>query len=236
MTEFAKMGACCLLALYLAGCASYIMPITYQPTVTPQIVETGTRVGAVNVRDIRGTAPNWLGAIRGGYGNPLKKIYSEENASVVVQKAFSQALKFRGLYVGQPPGHYRIDVELEKFDTSYFYNKEAHAHFTITLTDQTSGRPVFSRSYQTDNERKGSGAGIFGNVEELALFANETLNQNIDKVLTDPDFIGVFGPPDPSDHSSESGDERIKELDDLLEKGLITEDEYQAMRARILSG
>jgi len=52
-----------------------------------------------------------------------------------------------------------------------------------------SRRVLFSRTYQTDNKEGGWGAGIFGNSDELAQFAQRTLNETVDKVLSDPEFI-----------------------------------------------
>jgi hypothetical protein len=43
--------------------------------------------------------------------------------------------------------------------------------------------------YQTDNAESGVGAGIFADVNYLAGYAQLTLNETIDKVLDDPNFL-----------------------------------------------
>jgi hypothetical protein len=45
----------------------------------------GGPVGVGSMADQRGETATWFGAIRGGYGNPLKKLEATPSVSVVVQ-------------------------------------------------------------------------------------------------------------------------------------------------------
>lgn len=61
----------------------------------------------------------------------------------------------------------------------------------MTLYGNDSSTPYQGR-VREDRERSGIGAGIFGDVDALASFANETLNAAIDKILNDPRLLVTF--------------------------------------------
>lgn len=219
---------------WLQGCSSHNMDITYKPTSQPTTSKTIGKIETVNVTDSRGTPTNWLGAIRGGYGNPLKKLYTDGNTSDVVATAFEEALQARGLIAPKNISKFRVNVTLEKFDTSYFFNKEAHAHFSVALVHTPTQQTVFSQTYRTDNEEGGVGAGIFGNVDALAEFANKTLNQNIDKALDDPQFIAALESMPTNLSSQQAPSDRLREIKQLRKNGLITQEEFEEKREIIV--
>jgi ABC-type uncharacterized transport system auxiliary subunit len=217
----------------LSGCSSHMMDIKYESSYEPEQPNVSEKIYVGEVLDSRGTEPNWLGAIRGGYGNPLKKLYTNDITSKVVEEAFEDALRVRHLLGPASTSQYRIDVKLIKFDTSYYVNKEAHANFTVSLMDKTAGDKVFSRTYKTDNEKSGRAAGIFGDVNSLSSFANDTLNETIDKMLNDQDFIAAIKTPSQiNNHGSVAP--RLKELKGLKEQGLMSEAEYAKKRESII--
>ena len=72
-------------------------------------------------------------------------------------------------------------------------------------------------------------------MDALAAFANETLNEGIDKALDDPEFITALRSPAPSFDKDNSLQSRLKELDHLRNEGLLTEDEYQSRRKVLLN-
>jgi len=188
-----RSGLIALLISGIVGCSTHIESVKYQPTdlvPTSASREISAVVGAF--ADDRGTDANWLGAIRGGYGNPLKKLYTDRPVSEVVEQAFSDALKARKLLGERQNAKVEITGEIIKFDCSYYFNREAHAHLLVKVLSLPSRMLVFSRAYRTDNKEGGWGAGIFGNTDELAQFAQRTLNETVDKVLADPEFISAL--------------------------------------------
>lgn len=235
-TKFYTSLAALVVAGMLSGCSSHMMAIKYEPSSKPARHNTLEKVYVGNVLDSRGTKPNWLGAIRGGYGNPLKKLYTDDVTAKVIAKAFEDALRVRGLLGLASASQYRIDVTLLKFDTSYYFNKEAHAYLTMSLVNAVTGNTIFSRAYRTDNEKGGVGAGIFGDVDALASFANETLNETIDKALGDPNFIAALKAPAQVSGQTESIASRLKKLEELRKQGLITQEEYEGKRKSLISG
>ena len=77
-----------LLVLETIGCSTHIETVKYQPTeLTSSSASGQVPVVIGTFVDDRGTNANWLGAIRGGYGNPLKKLYTDRPVSEVVEQA-----------------------------------------------------------------------------------------------------------------------------------------------------
>lgn len=185
-----------LIALLISGtigCSTHFESVKYQPTDLASSSASGEVSAVVGLfEDDRGTNANWLGAIRGGYGNPLKKLYTEKPVSEVVEQAFTDALQTRKLLGDKQNAKVEITGDVVKFDCSYYFNREAHAHLLVKVLSLPSHSLVFSRAYLTDNKEGGWGAGIFGNTDELAQFAERTLNETVDKVLADPEFIAAL--------------------------------------------
>jgi hypothetical protein len=211
------------------------MPIKYKPVGTSHPSEGLSNASVGNVVDLRGTPSDWLGAIRGGYGNPLKKLYTEEETALIIEKAFEDALESRGVLAPEKLSEYRVDITLHKFDTNYYFNKEAHANLTVSLFNKPTNLIVFTNNYRTDNKKVGVGAGMFGSVESLADFANETLNETIDKAIDDPAFLAALSKrTPPAEIRNKSIKERLGDLQMLLDDGLISLQQYEAKRSEIL--
>ncbi|MGQ0693989.1 MAG: hypothetical protein ACT4OL_00250, partial [Nitrospiraceae bacterium] len=86
-----------------------------------------------------------------------------------------------------------IEISITKFDCSAYVRSEAHAHLNVTILSLPQRVPLFSKLYLTDNAEFGKGAGgIFGDANVLAAFAQSTLNETIDKTLSDPFFLDAL--------------------------------------------
>ncbi|ODC02776.1 hypothetical protein BFW38_03675 [Terasakiispira papahanaumokuakeensis] len=195
MTQKLKLMSLVLTLLIMQGCSTHYMPIAYTPETPPPMHSSLTQVKIVSVVDNRDTDNHWLGAIRGGFGNPVQWLYTEEETVKTVQNAFLEALEKRNLLAQGIRSDYRLDVELTKFDVSQYVNKEAHAHLTLSLVQEATGNQIFSKAYRTDNEEETLDpfeAGILGNPNILQRMANEVLSQTIDKSLDDPAFISAL--------------------------------------------
>jgi hypothetical protein len=162
-------------ALLQMGCSTHTFQVKYEPT--REVVPTTNSAPLVTVgsiRDDRGTESAWLGAIRGGYGNPLKKLYSDQPTTTVVTAALSDALELRKWLAPAETPYVRLDGAITKLDCSYYFNREAHAHLLLNVVDAKTNVTVFSQIYKTDTKESGVGAGIFGDVNHLAAFRLST--------------------------------------------------------------
>jgi Short C-terminal domain len=240
MNRFISTATLCACAA-VSGCSTHLESVKYTPSsgsmsiVGPPITSP---VGVGNFTDNRGTDPRWLGAIRGGYGNVLKRIESDKPSTEVVHDGFVAALEARKIPTsGSSP--VMIEGSITKMDCSYFFNKEFHAHFHVTVASMPTRAVVFQQDYVTDRDEPGSGAGIFGDPDALAREEQDTINATIDKAFADAGFLAAISGANANRASNEFGnsapiDERIKKLDELHAKGLITDDEYTAKKKALL--
>ena len=227
-----KLSFCCLLIIIGAvGCSTHMAPMTYQATTAVAKADSPNKLIVGPFQDQRGTDSNWLGAVRGGYGNPLKKLLTPEPMSNVVEKAFREALRTRDL-LGDNDAAYELRGTIQKLDTSEFVNREAHAHIAIAVVDRESNRPVFENTYIEDQEESSWGAGIFADEEHLRQFAEQTLRAAIDRAVDDPGFrTAIAGRPQ---RYATGLSKRLQELQSLHEQNLISDDEYEAKRQELI--
>src|SRR5262249_11138725 len=133
--------------------------------------------------DARDVDAHWLGAIRGGFGQPLKSLVTNDPVVEVVRKGFSQGLAARGL-LGQPGGApYILSATIQKFDCSQYVRREAHARIALTLTESASGKVVVSESFQRDlaiDNPNLFDAGILATTDDLQAVAAQALREIVD--------------------------------------------------------
>jgi hypothetical protein len=208
------------------------LQLKYEPTgelVAPKVVAPVLSMGAI--RDDRNEESTWFGAIRGGYGNPLKKLHADQAVSAVVATALRDALQGRGLLAPSDSATLRLDGQLTEFQCNYYWNRDAHVHLTLSVVDLSSNAVVFTQTYKTDAQEAGVGAGIFGNVEHLATFTQQTMSRTIDKALADPALLAALGSRPVSQRDAAN---RLKQLETLRRDGMISDVEYDAKRKEIL--
>jgi hypothetical protein len=227
-----------LVILFLSGCSTHMTRVEYEGTgINPK--DTTPSINEVIVSDERGTESDWLGAIRGGYGNRLKTLRTEESTDIVVDSMYTDALIKSGLYTKSEDAPYSLKVKITKFDCSYYWNREAHAYVDVSLINNLTSSTKFSKTYKTDKVEGGAGAGIFGSVDSLRNLAENTMNKSIDKMLMDSEFIKSLAPPNiqskPKTASGNGINARLLKLETLYKEGIITEEEYKEKRGQIIS-
>jgi hypothetical protein len=180
-----------LLLLVLAGCSTTAVSLDYtrEPAPTPG-AERQVAVGSF-ADQRRDGDPRQLGAIRGGMGNPLKTLVLAEDASVVVQKAFGQALDKRGLLAPTGSGRYTLSGVIKKLDCSQLIRREAHADIIVSLTDNVTGKVVWQQTAHSDVVTEPASAldvGIAASPEDLQAVAAQALQNAIDNALSNAGF------------------------------------------------
>lgn len=178
----------------LGGCSTTTTTLHYQPAEAIKIEADAKPVVKVGtITDLRKEEdPRWFGAIRGGFGNPLKKLVGDAPMNETVARSLSDALKQRQLLASGDGAVVRIDGTIQELECNYYFNRDAHAQLTLNIVDAKTGMVLYSQSKKTDNSEGGVGAGIFGDVNHLAEFMQMTLNQTIDKFFADPDFMALL--------------------------------------------
>lgn len=222
-----RLGILLLLTI-LTGCSTHMSRIEYQGAGNPALAGH-KQISHVEVIDDRGTDKDWLGAIRGGYGNRLKTLRTDKPTEQVVKDVYIQALTESKFYTSSNKGGYRLRVVLSKFDCSYYFNREAHAHFTVSVFENGTNKEIFTKPYRVDEVEGGVGAGIFGDVDTLRQLAERTLNKAVDSHLQDPNFVDAL-----NTKVHDNTEARLLELKRLLDKGVLQQEEYDAKRAAIV--
>jgi hypothetical protein len=180
------------------GCGTTLVPVRYQaaheavPAATP-----GASVIVGKFVDSRGTDANWLGSIRGGYGNRLKDLRTPDPTSHVVEAAFSDALRARQLLGEAGGARFAIEGSIAKFDCNYFMNREAHVQLIVTLVSLPSRALLYSATYRVDRSEAGVGAGIFADVNYLGVYAEKALSEAVDQAIEDRRFAAALSSPAP---------------------------------------
>jgi len=185
----AKVLAISLAGLAITACSTNNVGLAYKPSAT--IIAGDSTSPAVSVGsfvDQRGETAAWIGAVRGGYGNPLKTLQVTASVSALVQTAFSDGLRARGLQASGGAHSYQISGVIKKLDCSQYVRREAHAVIDVAVFEASTGKQVFTQTYTAD-ELEGSllalNVGAFGSVESLRALAEKALNEVVDKALDD---------------------------------------------------
>jgi hypothetical protein len=173
------------------------MAMPYAPTTSPARIARPVVAMAplvVNQRQSGREDPNWLGTIRGGYGNPVRELRVEEPIDRVVRRACADALTTRGLAAGGSRPRYTLSVTIHQFDANQYVRREATADFSAVLTEAATGREVWrdrERAYNVDGSLLSLDTGVFASTEDLRRVAVQTMNQAIDRLLDKPAFLAA---------------------------------------------
>ena len=190
-----------LLASELVACSTTRVGINYRPPAEMAAAPSSQADVVVGrFSDDRGQPANWLGAIRGGYGNPLKKLESDEPVGDLVAQVFAAGLKARGLSADPSSARYVLSGSIKQLDCNQLARKEANAEIQVAVSESKGGKQVFANEYRASNV-EGSvltlSAGIFGSVEELRALMEKTLQQAVDQALDDPALRRAVHPESP---------------------------------------
>lgn len=186
-----KIIGLALCMLLLAACSTTKVGLNYgkadAAARTPLPADAKT-VRIADFTDKRTEPPNWIGAIRGTYGNPIKNLETEQPVATIVQKDFVDALATRGVQVSAT-APVQLTGVVRKLDCNQVFRREANVEIEIFIVDTATGQATFQQTYSTSNIDGSVVAldiGIFGSVEVLRALTEKTLQETIDKALDDP--------------------------------------------------
>jgi len=177
-TAISLLSACGTTSVSLKYTAA--TPVAKYPTTAAPVI-----VGSF--LDKRGEPSNWLGASRGGYGNPLKNIEAERPVAELVRTAFLDGLRARGAVIDQASGQNQITGIIKRLDCNQLVRREAYADIEIVVLDR-SGAQRFVRSYtasNVDGSLLSLNTGVFASVDDLRVVLERTLREVVDKALDD---------------------------------------------------
>lgn len=181
------------LLLPLAACGTTALPMTYSPSVPPRVAQAARPVVSVGpVTDERsdgqaGTAQ--FGTIRGGYGNPVRRLAAPVPVAEVVAQAFRDALAARGL-LAQGGSPYELRVRIRQYNASKLLRTEANVELLGSLVNRATGAVAWTGTGRSELVEGGSvfAAGVLANPEELRGTMTRSMAAAIDEMLNRPDF------------------------------------------------
>lgn len=186
--ESAARALCILAVVTLAGCGTTPVAINYKaPATAQQFTGASAATSAGRFSDDRGEPPKWLGAIRGGFGNPLKVLEVEEPVAQMVQTAFSEGLRARG--AAKDNAKYELVGTIKKLDCSQYVRREAHGVIEVTVVQVAGGKQLFKKSYTADlvdGSMVSLATGVFASTDDLRKVLERALQQIVDQALDDP--------------------------------------------------
>jgi len=194
--RFAFVMAC---ACVLAACSTTRGGLAYTPS--PSLVReaptAAVSVTAGRFADQRGNDDKeWIGAIRNGWGIPIKNVDVTPSVSVVVQKAFSEGLRARGFATSGGTA-YRISGIVKRLDANQFVRLDANAEVEVNVFKVSTGQEVFSHTYSAHN-LEGSlltlDAGYFASEAKLRALAQKTLDKVVNEALDDSNLRDAIRP------------------------------------------
>lgn len=144
--------------------------------------------------DQRDKPANYLGAIRGGFGNPLKTLESDRPVGELVRAAFSDGLRARGAVIEGASSQYQISGIIRRLDCNQYVRREAYVDVDITVVDK-SGQQRFSRTYSAanvDGSVLSLNTGVLASVDDLRVVLEKTLRDAVDKALDDSALRAVL--------------------------------------------
>ncbi|WP_374267096.1 YajG family lipoprotein [Zoogloea sp.] len=182
-----------LIALMLAGalsaCGTTTGGLGYAPPAQlSRAAATAQPVAVATFVDARDEKPNWLGVIRGGFGNHLKTLESTRPAVELVQAAFADGLRARG--VRTEGGGAQLGGVVRKLYCDQVVRREANVVVDLAVSGP-DGRQVFARAYAVDRVEGSALAldtGVFASTEDLRLLLERVLREVVDKALDDPEL------------------------------------------------
>ena len=199
MSISTRLGLTIVCACTLAACSTTRGGLTYTPSqsLVRENQSLPVSVTAGRFVDQRGNSDKqWIGAIRNGWGIPIKNVDVTPSVSAVVQNAFAAGLQARGFATSGGTA-YRISGAVERLDANQLVRLEANAKIKVNVFKVSTGQEVFSQTYFAHN-LEGSlrtlDAGYFGSEKKLRDLAQKTLDQVVNKALDDSKLRNAIQP------------------------------------------
>lgn len=192
MHSFARVALTTICLALLAACSTTSVTLKYDSSSSHTAIAAGKGFSVKPFEDARGEKDSrWFGAIRGGFGNPIKVLKADKPIGEVVAVAFSEGLKARQALAADQDVGYELRGVVKRFDCDQFARREATIELEVNIKRMNDGALVY-HSTKSSNIVSGSAlnlaAGIFGSIEELRLVAEQALREVVDKTLDDPEI------------------------------------------------
>ena len=177
-----------LASIVLTACGTTNVGLKYAaPPTVAKAAAAAPPVMVGTFTDQRGEPPTWLGAIRGGFGNPLKNLESDRPVAEIVNPAFADGLRARGVAIDPANARHRLVGTVKKLDCNQVVRREANVEIELRVVD-SAGQTKFTKTYtgtRLDGSLATLSAGVFASVDDLRVTLETTLREVVDQALDD---------------------------------------------------
>ena len=110
----------------------------------------------------------------------------------LVHNAVGYGLRVRGMLVAEGGGEYVLGGRITEFYAHQLASQEGGCTITFELTLKGNPRPIFTKTYTAQRNRRTPKVSYWSSVDELADVTSAALQDVIDQMLDDPQFRRVI--------------------------------------------
>ena len=198
-TSLATLAA----AVILSGCWTTHLALNYQapPNVTPAPAGTPTLVVGTFV-DARGYKPNWIGRIRGTFGNSLEKLVVDESVATLVQAQFRDGLLARQFPVADADAAVEMSGVIRKLSSIQYVHVETDVEIEVQLRRLSTRESIFTHTYSAQAVQASRAYTVQAvesarPVDAIRALTQKTLREVVNQALDDPAFREALRPQAP---------------------------------------
>jgi hypothetical protein len=190
-------------AAILSGCWTTHFALKYQasPKVTPAAAGTPS-IMVGTFADVRGYKPNWIGRIRGTFGNSLEKLVVDESVATLVQTQFRDGLLARQFAVVKADAVLEISGVIRKLSSIQYVHLETDVEIEVQLRRLPTGDQVFTHTYSVKAVEASRAYTVQAvesarPVDAIRALTEKTLRDVVNQALDDPAFREALRPQAP---------------------------------------
>ena len=195
-TPFAVLAA----TLFLSACWTTHVVLKYQAPANAVPAAPGTPAIAVGAfSDMRGSKPNWIGRIRGTFGNTLETLVIDQPVAALVQAQFRAGLEARQFSVVQAGAAYDITGQVRQLSSIQYVHIDTSVEIEVLVRRLPSREATFVHVYSAkavEASRTYSvlAAGTVRPAEGIRALTERTLRDVVNQALDDRAFRDALHP------------------------------------------
>lgn len=234
MKTFSKLFALMIL-LFLCACSNVTKRIAYEGSQLHGVNSAATpeckKIFVKSVKDSRSTDDNTkYGTVRGGFGNPLKHLYSDIPIADNIKEMLEDALKYRGCLGDKENYDFLLYADLKRLHSDVLSKREVDISMGVQVKNKKNN-DVLSWTENTKSlEFNGMAQGLLVDMDDYQKNVQSVFVTMTNNILDNEKLRSFLNTSNKVDISK-----RLDILKQLYEKKEISLDEYESRRSAILN-
>jgi uncharacterized lipoprotein YajG len=190
-------------AVILSGCWTTHLVLKYQPPPNVTTARPGTPTVMVGAfLDMRGYKRNWIGRIRGTFGNSLEKLVVDESVATLVQTQFRDGLLARQFPVVDVDAVFEISGVIRKLSSIQYVHVETDVEIEVQVRRLSTRESIFTHTYSAQAVQASRAYTVQAvesarPVDAIRTLTQKTLRDVVNQALDDPAFREALRPQAP---------------------------------------